>query len=300
MKFLYILLGWLSLPGLLLAATEVEPGQLYQGGARLSVSQAGIEFSVPEGWLALLPPGAEAMVFEADDQSARMFVMAEPGQDVAAVEASMNESTVLDAGLQIAPGGPATQANGLYRQTYNLLGGNPQGLKVSSLGRLGDNQVAIYTILVQLPGRPEQAPTAEAFMRGIEFSQIAQPATQATPGQVDNIDWNSELRGRSLRYLKSGNGLTTDKRINLCSDGTAVYSDNDSYFSGGAVSNFSAYTNRGDVGRWVIAGNRLSIDWNDGTRSAYGLSRRYVERWSEWGTFLDDERWFNTANKVCQ
>jgi hypothetical protein len=279
------------------AATEISPGQLYNAGARLKVSALGVEFSVPQGWRALLPPAAEVVIMEPLDQSARMFVMAQPDKDRSAVEADMNEATELDAGLVIRPAGAATLRDGLYRQRYAISGPNPQRLSVSSLGRLGDNQVAVYAILLQAPDQPDKTSIAESFMRGMGFTAIVAPATQA--GQGGDIDWNSELRGRTLQYLKTGNGLSVDKRLNLCSNGTAVYSDHDSYFSGGVGGDFSAYSNSGDVGQWSINASRLTVNWNDGSRSTYNLSRRYVEKWGEWGTFLDDDRWFNNANQVC-
>ena len=299
MKRLMMILVLLAGPAWASAADEITPGQLYSGGHPLKASGLGLEFTVPSGWQALLPAGAEIMVMEPLDQSARLFVMGEPDNDPASVSAAMNEATQLDAGLSIEPLAPASLSDGLYRQRYRILGPNPQGLEVSSLGRLGDNGVAVYAILMQAAGSDGRMPEVETFMRGIRFSAIAAASAPATVAG-DEIDWDGQLRGRTLRYLRSGNGLTVDKRLSLCSDGMVVYSDRDSYFSGGAISDFSAYSNSGDVGRWRIDGNRLGVTWNDGSRSDYTLSRRYVERWDEWGTFLNEDRWFNIANEVCQ
>ena len=46
-------------------AAELEAGRVYDGGTRLEASSEGLTLTVPEGWQALLPQGAEATSAEA-------------------------------------------------------------------------------------------------------------------------------------------------------------------------------------------------------------------------------------------
>jgi hypothetical protein len=122
---------------------------------------------------------------------------------------------------------------------------------------------------------------------------------QIQAAESKNMDWRQELKGRKLKYMKTGNGFSVQKSINLCSDGTFIYRDDDADISNDAMTGFNTSSKGGNSGQWQIQGDQFILQWNDGLRSQFTLSRRYVEEWEEWGTFVDDERWFNLRNKVC-
>ncbi len=280
------------------AATEISPGVLYQPGTRLQVSSLGLELTVPDNWQALLPQGSEALVIEPIGQVARLIVTAVPGSSPESVSHMMSQAQALDAMTQLVPSGKLKQKNGIYSQRFEIRGQNPQNLVASAFARLGSNQTALFVVTLEPAQQNLLQKLGRQFLRAASFTTPQAAAqTQAQPGA--SIDWDRELRGRSLRYLKTDGGLSVDKRMNLCSDGSFYYSDNDSYLSSDAISNFSGYSQSSQAGRWQIAGNQISLSWNDGSQSRFTLSRRYVEEWGEWGTFVDEQRWFNVNNEVC-
>lgn len=294
------------LPQFSQAAEELGPGVLYQPGTQLKVSTIGVQLSVPGGWQAILPQGSEVLVMEPVNQLARMIVSAIPDSTVETLKAAIAQPQPLDNLTVLQPSGAITHSNGVYRQQFEYQGYNPQNLAASAFVKLGNNATAVFVIMLEPKGQGLVEKTAQKLIESLRFNKIAsntQAVTQSNTSNTDsqqNIDWNKNLRGRTLRYLKTGNGLSVDKRINLCSNGQFFYSDQDSYLSSGAVSNFSSVAQSNQAGRWQISTNQLLLNWNDGSTSRYTLSRQYVKKWGEWGTFVDDQRWFNVANEVCQ
>jgi hypothetical protein len=277
------------------AAIEISPGVLYQPGSQLTVSSYGIDLAVPPGWRALLPEGAQALIMEPIGKVARMIVMAVPDSNAEGIRQLMSQAQPLDTMTQLLPAAQPTERDGLFLQQYEVSGANPQNLVASAYARLGGNRTAVFVIMLEprqqnlLPGVGEQ------FIRSIAFSAPKSAAEAANAG----IDWNQQLRGRSLKYMSTGNGLSVTKLMNLCSDGSFSYSDSDSYGSSDAMGSFSGYSNSAQSGRWQISDNRLMLVWNDGSRSQFTLSHRYVPEYGEWGTFVDDQRWFNIQNRFC-
>jgi hypothetical protein len=281
------------------AATEISPGVLYQPGTKLKVSTIGLELAVPSGWQAILPQGSEALIMEPVGKVARMIISAVPQSDEQMVRQTMSEQLALDFQNQLSPKGKVEKQAGLYSQSYQVTGNNPQDLVGSAYGRLAESGLAVYVVMLE-PAKQNMVPAiGKKLIKGMAFST---PKTEAQVQQevANNIDWNNELRGRTLKYMYTGGGLSMTKKMNLCSNGSFSYSDSDSYASSDAVGDFSAYSQGGQSGSWQIKGNNIVLQWNDGSTSQYTLSRRYVPEWSEWGTFVDEERWFNVQNQVCQ
>ena len=280
------------------AASEISPGVLYPSGTELQVSTLGISFRVPQNWQAMLPQGSEVLIMEPTDAVARIIVSALPASNAQTIEQLMSQSQMLDAMSQLQPSGQLKRDQGLLQRDYEIVGSNPQNLQATAYARLGDNQTAVFVILLHAQGQSGISQTGRQFIRSVQFGEVKSEA-QVLAEASNNMDWNQALKGRTLKYMRTENGLSIQKNMNLCSDGTFAYSDNDSYISNDAMSSFSASSNSDNYGRWQIQGNQLLLQWNDGSRSQFTLSRRYVEEWSEWGTFVDDERWFNVQNQVC-
>lgn len=281
------------------AATEISPGVLYQPGARLKVSTIGLQLAVPSGWQAVLPQGSEALIMEPVGKVARMIISAVPQSNEQMLRQTMSEQLALDFHSQLSPKGKVEMEAGLYSQRYQVTGNNPQNLVGSAYGRLADTGLAVYVVMLE-PAKQNMVPSiGRELIKDMTFSA---PKTEAQVQQevARNIDWNNELRGRTLQYMYTGDGLSTTKRMNLCSDGSFSYSDSDSYASSDAVGDFSAYSRGGDSGSWQINDNMIVLKWNDGSSSQFTLSRRYVPEWREWGTFVDEERWFKVQNQVCR
>lgn len=297
-KIIYLTISLLFLSPQLNAATEITPGVLYQPGSQLKVSSYGVELTVPAEWQAMLPQGAEALIMEPIGKTARMVVTAVPNSNSTSIRQLMNQTQPLDMMSQLQPTGQVTEQDGMFSQRYQIIGINPQNLVGSAYGRLGNNNTAIFVIMLE-PQNQNMLPTlGKQFINSVSFS-VPKSERQLQADANSNINWDQTLRGRTLRYERTSNGLTVEKQINLCSDGSFTYSDNDRYASSNVGGDFRGYSNSGDNGRWQIAGNQIILSWNDGSQSQYTLSQRYVREYGEWGIFVDDQRWFNNSNRVC-
>jgi hypothetical protein len=277
------------------ASTEISPGVVYQPGTQLTVSSYGIDLTVPRDWRAMLPQGAEALIMEPIGQVARMIVMAVPNSDAQNIRQLMSQPQPLDMMTQLVPRTPPVDQGGLFSQQYEVQGNNPQNLVASAYGRLGSNRTAVFVIMLEPRNQNMLPALGRQFISSISFS-APQSAAAAGGG---NIDWNQRLRGRTLTYRSTSNGMSITKLMNLCSDGRFSYTDSDSHNSSSATGDFSGYSQSGYTGRWQISGNQIHLSWDDGSRSQFTLSYRHVPEYDEWGIFVDDQRWFNNQNRVC-
>ena len=278
-------------------AVEITPGIMYDAGTSLAAPDLGIEFSVPPGWRALLPQGTEVMVMAPDSADARMLLTAVPSSTEASLRQRMEQSQPLDVNSRLVPVGDTVKKGKYFHQRYTLEGLNPQKLAAQAYAVLGDNGTAFIAILLEPRDREQYTMLTRDLVASIRFSTPAQNSTYIAA--AENVDWQKTLTGRTLKYMQTSAGMSVTRTLNLCSDHTFSYRDSDNYASSDAMVNFSSTTRNDQNGRWRIDGNRLTLLWNDGTESRHVLSRRYVEDWDEWGTFVDDERWFSARNKAC-
>lgn len=276
------------------AATEISPGVLYQESTHLKVSSFGIEFQVPKNWQAILPEGSELLIMEPIGVVARLIISATPNSNAQTIKQVLLQNQTLDTTTELTPIGKVSFVKGLYRQSYEITGDNPQNLVASAQVKLGNNQTAFFVVMIEPKSQNLTQKVVDQLFDSTVFSS---PKTEAEIQQEanSNINWDESIRGRTLRYLYTGGGQHIEKKMNLCSDGSFYYTDSGGYVSGG----FSAATDLGEQGRWTISQNQLKLNWMDGSQSQFGLSRRYVARWDEWGTFINNERWFNVHNETC-
>lgn len=279
------------------AATEINPGVLYAGGTRLTVSGLGIEFSVPGGWQALLPEGSEAMIMEPVTAMARIIVTAVANSNEKAIHQRLSESQPLDAGSTLVPAGKVAETvsrnSKLYFQTFNVQGSNPQNLAASAYARLGNNQTALYAVLLEAKAKSKYKSINHHLVSSASFI----PLSQSSNSRQDIVNWEQQLKGGSLKYLHTSDGLSVEKQIYLCSNTTFNYARNSDYISSDATVDYSSASQGGDSGNWKIKGNEITLTWADGSTTTSTLERRYAE--GESGIYVDGQQWFATNNDVC-
>ena len=293
--FIFVITGLLNTTW---AATEITSGVLYDSGTKLKASNFGVEFSVPNGWQAVLLQGSDALIMERANAVARIVVSAEANSDESSIRQFLMQAQSLDMHSQLVPVANVKKQGNIFSQDYRIEGFNQQKLGAKLFVQLGKNNVAFAIMILEPVGSPQFTSIAVNLVKTVKFFKPIeiQNNLQASTG---NINWEQQLKGRTLQYLYTGNGLSTKKKINLCSDYSFSYNDNDSYLSSNAMNNFSANNNASESGRWNITGDQLNLLWNNGSQTNYKISRRYVSEWDEWGTFLNEDRWFNVNNEVC-
>lgn len=278
-------------------ATEIKPGVLYKGGTSLLSSEYGLEFTVPQGWQAILPRGAEVMIMEPGNAVARIIISAVTNSNEAGLMQLMNQHRPLDAASQLVPGEQAVKKGKFYHQRYTIHGNNPQNLAAEAYAALGDNNTAFFAIILEPKDKAQFNVITKNLVGSVRFKAAKPQVVQQASDK--NINWEQELKGRTLNYMRTENGMSINRKMNLCSNHNFSYSESENYVSSDVYTDFSTASQSGNKGRWQIKGNKLLLQWSDGTKSSFALSRRYVEEWDEWGTFVDGERWFVVANRAC-
>jgi len=290
-----IILAWLTVVQAQ-AATEIQPGVIYNAGSDLSVSNLGLQLRVPQGFRAALPQGTDVLLMESDDQSRRMLVSASAGSE-AEVEQFLSQPYAIDEYTQLLPEGEPRRQALQWLQSYEVAGLADPSTRAVALVRLSKTGIALLVLTLYTEFEGEALSAAQQMLDEAQFNPPK--AVSRVQAVGPEINWQERLRGAALRYLKTENGFSANRFYYLCSDQNFVYADNDSYASSDALSDFSYAGQANHHGQWHIRANRLQLLWADGGQSEFLLSRRYVEQWDEWGTFLNDERWFEVNNTVC-
>lgn len=101
-------------------AVELEIGKTYTGNTLIESKAYGLEFTVPEGWSGLLPPGGTFFAMTPDNKTF-VFATAEPGS-VKEAQGSLSQPFPLGNGITLRPiGAPRVEGEG-FAINYNVLG----------------------------------------------------------------------------------------------------------------------------------------------------------------------------------
>jgi len=277
-----------------LAATEISPGILYQGGTKLIASDYGVEFDVPQGWQALLPEDSDVLMMEPVGGVARIVISAVTNSSENAIQQLMSESQPLEADSQLIPGGRVTKKGRIFFQSFSVRGSNPQNLAATAYARLGHNKTAFYVMLLEPVNQDKYKTINRSLVDSVRFKQL----TSSSVASLDKENWEQQLKGRSLKYLKTEGGLSEEKQIYLCSNYTFSYYENSNYLSSDVYTDFSSASQNQQTGSWKINGNTILLTWEDGSTTNSTLSRQNAQ--GESGTFVDGQRWFQVENSVCR
>lgn len=99
---------------------ELEIGKTYTGNTLIEAKAYGLEFTVPEGWSGLLPPGGTFFAMTPDNKTF-VFATAESGSAKEA-QGSLSQQLPLGNGITLQPiGAPRIQGDG-FAIDYNVLG----------------------------------------------------------------------------------------------------------------------------------------------------------------------------------
>jgi hypothetical protein len=286
------------------AATEISPGVMYPSGSDLKVSTHGIELEVPENWQAMLPQDSDYLMMESSGSVGRMLVTLASNSDKQSVRQMLDRPLVLDAMTRIKPSAEVTEKDGLFSQSYQVVGMNLQNLAATAYGRLGDNQTAVFVIMLAPEDQKSLLELGKKLINSIVFSApktAAQVKAEANSNTASSdVNWDWQIRGRALEYVKKGDGATIKKRLSFCSNGRVFFTDQDSYTGNSGMSNFSANAQTTQNGHWKVSGDQLELFLSDDSHEQYRLSKRQLPDSNEWGIFLDDDRWVYKRNRACR
>lgn len=99
---------------------ELEVGKTYTGSTLIEAKAFGLEFTVPEGWSGLLPPGGTFFAMTPDNKTF-VFATAEPGSTKEA-QLALSQPLPLGNGITLQPIGSPRVDGDSFVIDYNVLG----------------------------------------------------------------------------------------------------------------------------------------------------------------------------------
>ncbi len=226
-----------------------------------------------------------------------ILVRPEPSLTPADVEEGMR-SGHQEEGVNLVPSGSP--------ETLKVKGGT--GKMVPVTGTLDGAQVqgilAGFTapsgpgLVVTALTTPEQWPNLKASAHtAIEDVHLFAPSVAPLVRQ-----WDQKLRGMKMTYMSTfgdyQGGGSTKIVYALCSDSSFSYSGSDSMSFDIDAGFGSSHSRAGGAGTWSIRSQggqpTIHFAFNDGNQRTFQLSRQGSK------TFLDNTRYFVTANDICR
>lgn len=166
---LFVSLAFLSSAGAA-GTTELEVGKTYQGNTVIEAKAYGLEFTVPEGWSGMLPPGGTFFAMTPDNKTF-VFATAEPGS-IKEAQGSLSQPLPLGNGITLQPiGAPRAQGDG-FAIDYNVLGAK------EPFGSEGRSIVSETGVIAGFIGVAPQAgidamrSTLDALTTGVAFEEL--------------------------------------------------------------------------------------------------------------------------------
>lgn len=171
------------------------------------------------------------------------------------------------------------QGKAVVIEMISLLSPNGGGVTIAATG-VKDQYGAEYTTLIK------------SVANSVQFSK---PQTSSLAEQ-----WKQKIKGKRLDYYYTGNGLADHYIIHICSEGTFVYKNDNSYSSNNAYNDFSYASAGADAGKWQVVAKgtqpTLILRFNDGRVWEYPLSPGKAGN----EILLNGKRYFVQAGTMCQ
>ncbi len=151
-------------------AVELEIGKTYQGETLIEAKAFGMEFTVPEGWSGLLPPGGTFFAMTPDNKTF-VFATAEPGS-IKEAQGSLSQPLPLGNGITLQPiGAPRVDGEG-FVISYNVLGA-PEPLGSEGRAIVSETGVVAGFIGVAPQGRiDDMRSTLDHIASGVAFEAL--------------------------------------------------------------------------------------------------------------------------------
>ncbi|MCH2198612.1 MAG: hypothetical protein MK081_07495 [Flavobacteriales bacterium] len=283
------------MPMLMLGQSELQAGVVYQGGERISISQIGLTFQVPVGWIGALPEASEAFILEPSNGGSTAFILIDD-YSYESLTTDLNNPLPIEAWSGIQPKGKAQRKGDMVCNNFSTYGLGDFDAYASA--KPGSHGTGFGVVLIAPPSSIQsQVPAMDQM---VAQAQLNAPATNSTTSNANTTtaagsgEWYNYMRGQYLRYMKTANGYSESCHMWLCPDGSFAYSGSDSYLSGG-YADFSYAGDSGEqYGRWTVQGAVLTLNFEDGRQWNYQLSM------DDEGLYLDGYRWFRVDNERCQ
>lgn len=259
-------------------------------GARITDPTSGYSFQTPAAWKSQEQGGG--------------FVLNKVGTQVSMSVSPHEYKTLAEMRAQVLDANEPASNTYLKAQTQ-AYGSN--GLFIRFDGTAQGKAVVIEMISLLSPngGGVTVAATGTKDQYGSEYTTLIKSianSVQFSKPQTSSLaeQWKQKIKGKRLDYYYTGNGLADHYIIHVCSEGTFVYKNDNSYSSNNAYTDFSYASAGADAGKWQVVAKgaqpTLILRFNDGRVWEYPLSPGKAGN----EILLNGKRYFVQAGTMCQ
>jgi hypothetical protein len=259
-------------------------------GARIADPYSGYSFQTPSAWKSQEQGGG--------------FVLNKVGTEVAMSISPHEYKTLAEMRAQVLDANEPASNTYLKAQTQ-AYGSN--GLFIRFDGTAQGKAVVIEMISLLSPngGGVTVAATGAKAQYGAEYTTLIKSvvnSVQFSKPQTSSLaeQWKQKIKGKRLDYYYTGNGMADHYIIHICSEGTFVYKNDNSYSSNNAYTDFSYASAGADAGKWQVVAKgtqpTLILRFNDGRVWEYPLSPGKAGN----EILLNGRRYFVQAGTMCQ
>ena len=259
-------------------------------GARIADPTSGYSFQMPSAWKSQEQGGG--------------FVLSKVGSQVAMSVSPHEYKTLAEMRAQVLDANEPASNTYLKAQTQ-AYGSN--GLFIRFDGTAQGKAVVIEMISLLSPngGGVTIAATGVKDQYGADYTSLIKSvanSVQFSKPQTSSLaeQWKQKIKGKRLDYYYTGNGLADHYIIHICSEGTFVYKNDNSYSSNNAYTDFSYASAGADAGKWQVVAKgtqpTLILRFNDGRVWEYPMSPGKAGN----EVLLNGKRYFVQAGTMCQ
>jgi hypothetical protein len=277
-------------------AAEIQVGQQYAAGTRVSSPSDGVSFVIPDEWLGGLPPDAAAFVLGSHTRAGIGLVIMRAASSWEEIEQFLAQPQDFGDGVILSPASPGQRSDRGYEVT--LTSPAYAGHAIGRIGPAGNG------VIVFFGGPAEQREDFHLLAaRTADTVEFFAPRASSTVEQ-----WRAHLAGRMLKrmssYYSGGTagayvGGSWSQTLHLCSDGSYAYFSSSSVAAdaGGGTSGHSG-SQGGEFGRWDIEtiGARVVLN----LRSTEGVLSQHALQVQGDYTYINGERAYRVSSDRCQ
>lgn len=258
-------------------------------GARIADAYSGYSFQMPSAWKSQEQGGG--------------FVLNKIGTEVALSVTPHDYKSLAEMRAQVLDANDAASNTYLKAQTQAY---GTNGLFVRFDGTAQGQAVVIEMVTLLSPngGGVTIAASGAKAQFSSEFTTLIKSianSVQFSKPQTSSLaeQWKQKIKGKRLDYYYTGNGLADHYIIHVCSEGTFVYKNDNSYSSNNASGDFSYASAGKDAGKWQVVARGaqpvLVLRFNDGRVWEYPLSAGKAGN----EILLNGKRYFVQAGTMC-
>jgi hypothetical protein len=234
-------------------------------GNKYNDVHAGYSFTVPSGWSRRESDGGHAL--SSPDQQKNIGIAPHFYRTLAEVKADVKDANDPSSNTFLKASTQTYGQNGLLIRFEGKAQGKDVIIETVTLVSPNGGGVSVVSAGLKAAYSAENSNLIKSIANSVSFSK---PQSSPLADQ-----WKQKVNGKRLEYFYTNNGMSDNWKFDLATDGSFVYSSNNSYISSGYGDTFSYAGRDSNAGRWSIVskGNTpyLVLRYNNGSVKEYSM-----------------------------